>query len=134
MPGRHLHKEIRELLKQYDDGLTVRQIADELQHQHIASIYRTLREMPDAYLDRWITGHGFHYTQVWRVVKVPDDCPPPDRPAFQPTSPSAKETIDRVRSLLAAKRLSRLAIARMVGMGKSTVSRIAKGEGVYGRI
>ena len=78
------------LLRQYPDGLTVREISD-LIDAEIKEVRRALTKVQVAYIDRWVYVEGHPSTSVWRVVEVPPNAP---RPAPLPAS------VDR----LAAKR------------------------------
>lgn len=73
---------IRTLLRSKPDGLSVREVAEIVGCEE-ANTGRYLRQMPDAYIDRWDwlynhNGHKYWYA-VWCVVQVPDDCPHPTR-------------------------------------------------------
>ena len=70
-------KLIREILRA-SDGLTVVQIS-QVSGVGLSRVYRTVNEMPDAYIDRW-TKVNNHITAVWCVVIPPPNCPrPPSR-------------------------------------------------------
>lgn len=68
----------RELLRQNPDGLTARQIDDAFDYGNLPHVYRILKSMPDAYIDRWLQ-KGKRYTAVWCVVVPPENCPRPDK-------------------------------------------------------
>ena len=71
------HPEIRKLLHQYHDGLTVKDISERLQLLH-DSAYNALRSMPDTYIDRWLSAkQGQPAEAVWCTVVPPEDCPKP---------------------------------------------------------
>ena len=66
----------RELLRQTPDGLTARQIADVCNYYNMPHVYRILKNMPDAYIDRW-QRTGKRLVAVWCVVIPPPNCPKP---------------------------------------------------------
>jgi len=68
---------LRILLRGDADGLTVAQMAD-LTGAPENSVLRSLKAMPDAYIDRWTTtGRQRYYRAVWCVVVPPENCPKP---------------------------------------------------------
>jgi len=81
------HPKIRQLLHQYQDGLTTKEISERLEKRH-DTIYAALQNMPDTYIDRWLEAKQQLPPQaVWCAVVPPEDCPKPrpkktnDRPA-----------------------------------------------------
>jgi len=71
------HPQIRRLLHQYHDGLTPTEIAERLELRP-DSVRRSLKDMPDTYIDRWIlSGHREPPESVWCAVVPPEDCPKP---------------------------------------------------------
>ena len=72
------HPDIRELLRQNDDGLTIEDIATQLA-MHADACRRVLPEMPDAYVDRWVGPFRGQYQAVWCVVVPPENCPRPTK-------------------------------------------------------
>ena len=68
---------LRELLKQHPDGLDIGTIANYLDREP-ASIRKRLKEMPDAYIDRWMRPVGNPPSAIWCVVVPPTDCPRPE--------------------------------------------------------
>jgi predicted DNA-binding transcriptional regulator YafY len=74
--------QVRLLLRENPDGLTVYQLADAtgVDRTHLS---RVLNKMPDAYIDRWVAfQEGQRWMRaVWCVVVPPDNCP---RPVFKP--------------------------------------------------
>lgn len=66
----------RELLRNSPDGLTARQIADVFGYDNMPHMYRILKSMPDAYIDRW-QRTGKRLSAVWCVVVPPPNCPKP---------------------------------------------------------
>ena len=68
---------IRELLRNNPEGFTVSEMA-ELIGAPQNSVQRSLKAMPDAYIDRWTsTAHRRYYRAVWCVVVPPENCPKP---------------------------------------------------------
>ena len=61
------------------DGKTVYALAAAM-NKDPAIVYRALRAMPDAYIDRWVPAlrGGYKYAAVWCVVDVPPNCPRPE--------------------------------------------------------
>lgn len=59
------------------DGMTTRQLAAHV-NSDMRDITRSLKAMPDAYIDRWWTKARGPYAAVWCVVDVPEDCPKPE--------------------------------------------------------
>ena len=72
------HHAIRMALHKYHDGLTVTEIAERIEKPR-DSIHRSLTEMPDAYIDRWVSNkeHKKQWAAVWCVVVPPENCPKP---------------------------------------------------------
>jgi hypothetical protein len=70
---------LRALLREQTDGLTVAQIA-RVSGLDVDGINRSLKCMPDAYIDRWFaTGRNKYYSAVWCVVVPPENCPKPNQ-------------------------------------------------------
>ena len=74
--------QLRKLLWQYPNGLTVKEAADMLD-DNISNTAARLKSMVDTYIIGWTTGRP---RALWAVVVTPPNCP---RPLKQ------KETIDR---------------------------------------
>jgi len=72
------HDLVRKVLRDSEDGLTVRQIVDLTQIDK-DPLSRILQTMPDAYIDRWSGPNRGQYTAVWCVVVPPENCPRPTR-------------------------------------------------------
>lgn len=70
------HIAIRELLRQYEDGLPVSSLATVIGTTD-QSIRNALKQMPDAYVDRWSGPVRGKYAAVWCVVVPPTNCPHP---------------------------------------------------------
>lgn len=70
---------LRSVLRMYDDGLTVSQVAN-ITSLDANGINRSLKCMPDTYIDRWEARHrGRPLSAVWCVVVPPEDCPKPNK-------------------------------------------------------
>ena len=70
-------KTIRQLLRDNPDGLDVGTIANTVDREP-SNVRKRLKEMPDAYIDRWEKcPRG--YTAIWCVVLPPDHCPHPTK-------------------------------------------------------
>ena len=70
------HPKLRALL--YDsDGLTVKQLSTALDID-MRTLTKSLRMMPDTYIDRWVGPNRGQYAAVWCVVEVPLNCPRPN--------------------------------------------------------
>ena len=72
------HDLVRRVLRDSEDGLTVKQIMD-LSQVHTDSLSRILQKMPDAYIDRWSGPTKGQYSAVWCVVVPPENCPQPSK-------------------------------------------------------
>jgi hypothetical protein len=72
------HDLVRKVLRDSEDGLTVKQIMD-LSQVHADSLSRILQTMPDAYIDRWSGPTKGQYSAVWCVVVPPENCPQPSK-------------------------------------------------------
>jgi len=72
------HPSIRTLLRRYDDGFTVKSLSN-LTGFSPESVRKALKNMPDAYIDRWQAAvHREPIQAVWCVVVPPEDCPRPN--------------------------------------------------------
>lgn len=71
-------KTIRQLLRDNPDGLDIGTIANHIDREP-DNVRRRLKEMPDAYIDRWEKKRGRAYIAVWCVVVPPDHCPRPTK-------------------------------------------------------
>ena len=70
---------LRAILKLHSDGFTVAQLACST-GLDVDGIARSLKAMPDAYIDRWETKkRGRYISAVWCVVVPPENCPKPER-------------------------------------------------------
>ena len=79
------HPKIRQLLHQYHDGLTAKEISERLEKRH-DTIYAALQNMPDTYIDRWLEAQQQLPPQaVWCAVIPPEDCPKPRSKNVRPT-------------------------------------------------
>ena len=73
------HPLIRDILKKHPDGLTANEICSFIGIRH-SNIMRSLKSMPDVYIDRWsIARQQKREEAVWVVVEVPEHCPRPER-------------------------------------------------------
>ena len=81
-----LQAQIRELLRESEDGMTPSEIGETLRRNagHIHNVLETMAKI-DAYIDRWVPCRcpgGF--SPVWMVVAPPENAPRPDpRPAMK---------------------------------------------------
>ena len=75
------HHNIRAILREQADGLTVEQLVQQLRLmvKDVSgnSIRNSLAVMPDAYIDRWEGPNRGQYAAVWAVVVPPENCPHP---------------------------------------------------------
>lgn len=121
---------VREVLLANPDGLTAKEIADLIGAKHLPAIYKRLRSMPDAYIDRWDAADA-GWVSVWQVVKVPPNRERPDGP--MPGLSNSKLTRRQVLEVkvLHAQRKTMREISKLTGVSRSTVSRIVSGIGCY---
>ena len=73
---------LRALLRgKRSDGATALQLAVEmdLPEKSRYSVFETLSNMPDTYIDRWFEAPNVPPSAVWCVVVPPDDMPKPER-------------------------------------------------------
>jgi hypothetical protein len=70
------HQKIRDQLKG-SDGLTTKQLQYRLEVDQ-RTLCKSLKSMPDSYIDRWTGPHRGQWAAVWCVVEVPQHCPKPD--------------------------------------------------------
>ncbi len=70
--------EIRALLRQCDDGMTVKGVSEYI-GASLAVTRNSLILMPDAYIDRWSSSEATkgQFEAVWCVVIPPENCPHP---------------------------------------------------------
>ena len=72
------HPDIRRLLRRHCDGMTVLDLAEQLDRK-ADSIYAALRNMPDSYIGSWTEAQRQAPAEaVWCVVIPPKDCPKPN--------------------------------------------------------
>jgi hypothetical protein len=67
------------LLRANPDGLTLKQIVDEFPQRTLVNVRRSLKALPDAYIDRWESAPRKAYKAIWCVVIPPEDCPHPTK-------------------------------------------------------
>lgn len=72
-------RKTRALLRRHEDGLTVEEIAQSLGGIPRSYLSKILRNMPDAYIDRWQLSKAGRHRAVWAVVTPPENCPRPAR-------------------------------------------------------
>jgi hypothetical protein len=70
-------QQIRALLREHSDGMTLEQIVWAVKRDK-ANVKKNVRAMPDAYIDRWEAVPRRQYAAVWCVVVPPEDCPKPE--------------------------------------------------------
>lgn len=69
---------IRKLLREEIDGLTISEIC-QLLDASTDSIHYAIKQMPDAYIDRWTRPSKYRQTEsIWCVVVPPENCPKPE--------------------------------------------------------
>jgi hypothetical protein len=73
---KYLQARLRKRLKGHD-GMTTKQLS-QLVDSCPRDITRSLKAMPDAYVDRWTGPERGQWAAVWCVVDVPEDCPKPE--------------------------------------------------------
>jgi hypothetical protein len=74
---------IRDLLHQYEDGLTTLEVARFIMLD-ASNTKRALMAMPDVYIDRWVHRSGSGrapWREVWCAAEIPEDCPSPESTA-----------------------------------------------------
>ena len=70
---------LRALLRgKHEDGATAAQLSAEV-GTPAESVFTALRNMPDAYIDRWLEAYHVPPSAVWCVVVPPKDMPKPER-------------------------------------------------------
>lgn len=91
-----LHREIRALLRESPEPLSILEISNRTNAQY-TSVQRCLTKvMDDAYIKAWCVRPGYRPTKLWAVAVVPPDAPFPigtalDLPAAEPrTRPAPK--------------------------------------------
>jgi len=71
-----LQAKLRALLRGHE-GMTTRQLSYRTDSD-MRDITRSLKVMPDSYIDRWTGPVRGQWAAVWCVVDVPEDCPKPE--------------------------------------------------------
>lgn len=74
----HYKRDIRALLKKFPDGLTALELSQFMELGRSNNVSAALRDMGDAYIDRWVKKATGQWAPVWCVVDVPEHCPRPD--------------------------------------------------------
>ena len=78
MTRRYASHEVREVMQAHPDGLTLKELHAKFPTRTLPNIRRTLKRLPEAYIDRWEeSGARKIYKAVWCVVIRPEDCPHP---------------------------------------------------------
>jgi predicted Zn-ribbon and HTH transcriptional regulator len=76
---RYASHELRELLRNNPEGLTVKEIMAVYNNRAESGIRSILKNLPDSYIDRWQSAPRKQYRAVWCVVIPPEDCPHPTK-------------------------------------------------------
>jgi hypothetical protein len=71
-----LQAKLRALLRGHE-GMTTKQLSYRTD-SGMRDITRSLKVMPDSYIDRWTGPERGQWAAVWCVVDVPEDCPKPE--------------------------------------------------------
>lgn len=73
-------KAIRRALKKTDDGMTITELKEATGREY-GRISSVIRQMSDVYIDRWQQPlkRGGGYAAVYVLVKVPENCPKPQK-------------------------------------------------------
>lgn len=75
---------IRAVLKKFPDGLNAAEIQRFIEAKHSTSVITALKDMGEAYIDRWEKRATGQLAAVWCLADVPEHCPRPDySPAHQ---------------------------------------------------
>jgi len=72
-----LIKSIRVTLRGIPDGITLEDLSELLDRSKY-NVRKSLKNMPDVYIDRWEVAPRGQYKAVWCVVIPPNDCPRPE--------------------------------------------------------
>jgi len=67
---------VRVLLRKHDDGLSLSEIGKHLNYAYGANLSACLRNMPDAYIDRWVPLRST-WVAVWCLQDPLPDAPKP---------------------------------------------------------
>jgi len=74
------HTKIRKLLRSHPDGMTTLEVTTHTGVER-SIVQQAMKDMPDVYIDRWVTTLTGPPQAVWIGVVPPDDCPkPPPKP------------------------------------------------------
>jgi predicted Zn-ribbon and HTH transcriptional regulator len=76
---RYASHELRELLRNNPEGLTVKEIMAVYNKRAESGVRSILKNLPDSYIDRWQSAPRKQYRAVWCVVIPPEDCPHPTK-------------------------------------------------------
>jgi hypothetical protein len=72
-----LIKSIRVTLRGIPDGITLEDLSELLDRSKY-NVRKSLKNMPDTYIDRWEVAPRGQYKAVWCICIPPTDCPRPD--------------------------------------------------------
>lgn len=108
--------QIRALLIEHPDGLTVPQLMTMLQKAD-KPLRFAIRSMEDVYIDRWVRGRAGPYSAVWVRVNIPEDAPRPDG---KPRATREKE-LARIRSREHQRRKAAVKRQEHVPQGLTTI-------------
>jgi hypothetical protein len=74
---RSRHQQIRNMLLDSEDGMTIKQIAEALQDDNCKSVAKTVKLVYGLYIDRWTVPKRGQYAAVYMCVEIPQDAPHP---------------------------------------------------------
>ena len=74
---RSRHQDIRNMLWEAEDGMTINQIAEALGDPNRKSVQKTVKLVHGLYIDRWTVIKKGTYAAVYMCVDVPVDAPHP---------------------------------------------------------
>ena len=74
---RSRHQLIRDILLASDDGLTIKQIAEQLGDDNYKSVAKTVKLIHGLYIDRWTVPKRGQFSAVYMCVEVPVHAPHP---------------------------------------------------------
>jgi len=72
-----LIKSIRVTLRGIPDGATLEDLSELLDRSKY-NVRKSLKNMPDVYIDRWEVAPRGQYKAVWCICIPPTDCPRPE--------------------------------------------------------
>jgi len=74
---RSRHQQIRNMLLDSEDGMTIKQIAEALEDDNYKSVAKTIKLVHGLYIDRWTVPKRGQYAAVYMCVEIPKDAPHP---------------------------------------------------------